>query len=233
MSLWLIFCLLTAVFSLGVFQTETINDKKLIEKYVAMRKINEYFSTFEPVFLLRHYFPGELLTNPFAPSSYVQFVIDGKLLLYDMPDEDSTVMLQTSYTQVCVLGEIELLDTQFTPFFVEALTDVHTLALPLEQYRSNLLNDPAFLRHVCISLSRKLTGAVIDSPSRPLKARILCYIQHRDQNQPITDISGIAKLFNVSKRQLLRVLKELCEEGHLVHSAKGCYCITGRGRLQR
>lgn len=211
---------------------ETINDRKLIENYIISRNIMEYFSTFEPVFLLLHYSPGELLTNPFAPSSYVQFVIDGNLLLYDMPDEDSTVMLQTSYAQVSVLGEVELLDTQFTPFFVEAVTDVYTLALPLEHYRTQLLNDPAFLRHVCVSLSCKLTGAVIDSSSRPLKARVLCYIQHRDRNQPITRISNIAKLFNVSKRQLLRVLKELCDEGFLIHSAKGCYYITDKAMKQ-
>ena len=128
---------------------ETVNDRKLRDYYLEKRRIHDLFSTCVPNFFLLHYQPGELLTNPFSPSQYLQFVVEGELLLYDMPDEDSTVMLQTSYNEVNLLGEVELLDAQFTPFFVEARTDVYTLALYLEQYQQILLNDPAFLRYLC------------------------------------------------------------------------------------
>ena len=97
-----------------------------------------------PRFFLRHYKPGELLTTPFSPSQYLQFVVEGDLLLYNMPDEESTVMLQTNYNEVRLLGDMELLDSKFTPIFVEAKTDVYTLAFHLDAYRQQLLNDPAF-----------------------------------------------------------------------------------------
>ena len=210
---------------------ETVNDRKLRDYYLEKRRIHDLFSTCVPNFFLLHYQPGELLTNPFSPSQYLQFVVEGELLLYDMPDEDSTVMLQTSYNEVNLLGEVELLDAQFTPFFVEARTDVYTLALSLEQYQQILLNDPAFLRYLCSCLASKLNGAVASSMQMPLKKRVALSLQYADDSQCITDIGRLAKTFNVSNRQLLRVLKDFCQEGILEHSQKGVYRILKKPEL--
>ncbi len=210
---------------------ETVNDRKLRDHYLETRRIQELFSTCVPNFFLLHYQPGELLTNPFSPSQYIQFVVEGELLLYDMPDEDSTVMIQTTYNEVNLLGEVELLDAQFTPFFVEARTDVYTLALYLEQYQQILLNDPAFLRYLCSCLAAKLNGAVASSVQMPLKKRVALSLQYADDSQCITDIGRLAKTFNVSNRQLLRVLKDFCREGILEHSQKGVYRILKKPAL--
>ena len=210
---------------------ETVNDRKLRDHYLETRRIQELFSTCVPNFFLLHYQPGELLTNPFSPSQYLQFVVEGELLLYDMPDEDSTVMIQTTYNEVNLLGEVELLDAQFTPFFVEARTDVYTLALYLEQYQQILLNDPAFLRYLCSCLASKLNGAVASSVQMPLKKRVALSLQYADDSQCITDIGRLAKTFNVSNRQLLRVLKDFCREGILEHSQKGVYRILKKPEL--
>lgn len=210
---------------------ETVNDRKLRDHYLETRRIQELFSTCVPNFFLLHYQPGELLTNPFSPSRYIQFVVEGELLLYDMPDEDSTVMIQTTYNEVNLLGEVELLDAQFTPFFVEARTDVYTLALYLEQYQQILLNDPAFLRYLCSCLAAKLNGAVASSVQMPLKKRVALSLQYADDSQCITDIGRLAKTFNVSNRQLLRVLKDFCREGILEHSQKGVYRILKKPTL--
>ena len=210
---------------------ETVNDRKLRDDYLEKRRIHDLFSTCVPNFFLLHYQPGELLTNPFSPSQYLQFVVEGELLLYDMPDEDSTVMIQTTYNEVNLLGEVELLDAQFTPFFVEARTDVYTLALYLEQYQQILLNDPAFLRYLCSCLASKLNGAVASSVQMPLKKRVALSLQYADDSQCITDIGRLAKTFNVSNRQLLRVLKDFCREGILEHSQKGVYRILKKPEL--
>lgn len=210
---------------------ETVNDRKLRDYYLETRRIHDLFSTCVPNFFLLHYQPGELLTNPFSPSQYLQFVVEGELLLYDMPDEDSTVMIQTTYNEVNLLGEVELLDAQFTPFFVEARTDVYTLALYLEQYQQILLNDPAFLRYLYSCLASKLNGAVASSVQMPLKKRVALSLQYADDSQCITDIGRLAKTFNVSNRQLLRVLKDFCREGILEHSQKGVYRILKKPEL--
>ena len=65
---------------------ETVNNPRLRDRYLQERRILQHFSTCVPSFLLLHYLPGELLTNPFSPSRYLQFVVDGDLPLHDMPD---------------------------------------------------------------------------------------------------------------------------------------------------
>ncbi len=183
----------------------------------------EHFSICQPDFLLMHYAPRELLTTPFSPSQFLQFIVEGELLLYDMPDEESTVTLQTSFNEVQLLGDVEFLDAQFTPFFVEARTDVYTLAIYQSRYREALLKDPVFLLYLCRNLANKLNGAVTASRHLPLKHRVEISLRYVAENDTITNIAHLAKSLNVSNRQLLRVLKELCEEGMLEHERKGVY----------
>lgn len=205
---------------------ETVNNRRLRERYIAERHIMDCFGSCRPEFLLMHYAPGELLTNPFSPSRYLQFIVEGDLLLYDMPDEESTVMLQTTYNEVSFLGDVEFLDAQFTPFFVEARTDVYTLALHLSQYREVLQKDPVFLLYLCRTLANKLNGAVIATAHHmSLKKRVMLSLRYAKDGQTITKIGHLAQNLNVSRRQLMRVLKELCEEGVLEHREKGVYQI--------
>ena len=202
---------------------ETVHDRKRRDRYIREQHIMDHFSICKPEFLLMHYSPHELLTNPFSPSQYLQFIVEGELLLYDMPDEESTVTIQTSFNDVQLLGEVELLDAQFTPFFVEASTDVYTLAIYQSRYRETLLKDPVFLLYLCRNLANKLNGAVADSKHMPLKHRVEVSLRYVAENEKITNIAHLAKSLNVSNRQFLRVLKELCEEGVLEHEKKGVY----------
>ncbi len=210
---------------------ETINDRRLLNSYIEKRGLRAHFSGEMPRFFLLHYSPGELLTNSFSPSRYLQFIVEGDLLLYDMPDEESTVTLQTNYNEISLLGEVELLDTMFTPFFVEAKTDVYTLAVYIDQYRQQLLNDPVFLCYLCRCLANKLNGAVVSSQHMSLRKRVILSLQHAEVGQEITDISHLALTLNVSCRQLLRVLKALCTDGMLEHPHKGVYRVLKKPKL--
>ena len=210
---------------------ETINNTALREEFLTRSQLAENFSLFKPNFLLLHYAPGDLLTSSFSPTQYLQFVVKGELLLYDMPDEESTVVLETAYNAVGILGEMELLDTKFNPFFVEAKTDVYTLALVLETHREILLNDPAFLRFLCRNFAVKLSGAVAAARQLPLRMRVIRALQLGEVGQSFGSVSRIAKSINVSERQLLRVLKELCREGVLDHPNKGTYVLLRKPKL--
>ena len=205
---------------------ETLNDRSRLERYMETFGIRQLFGGKTPDFLLLHYAPGDLLTTPFSPSKYMQFIVAGDLLLYDMPDENSSVMLRTDFNDVKLLGEMELLNSRFDPFFVEARSDVYTLAIHLDQYRTQLLNDPVFLRYICHTLSDKLAGAVRSTFNVPLKTRVSASLRFAEPGQTFCGIADIAKQIGVSNRQLLRVLKELCDEGILVHEKKGVYRIV-------
>ena len=182
------------------------------------------------MFFLLHYRPGELLTTPFQSVQYLQFVVKGDLLLYEMPNEESTVSLPTSYQDIGILGEMELLDSGFVPFFVEATSEVYTVALYTEHYREELLNDPVFLRFVCRNLAHKLRSATETTTRIELKDRMSLYIDRLEPGAAITGISSLARQLSVSERQLLRVLKRFCEEGILLHEKSGVYRVSLKPR---
>lgn len=204
---------------------ETLHDRALKERYMRQLDIGRYFTKTPEDFLLLHYRPGELLTSSYTPNKYLQFVAEGNLLLYDMPDENSTIMLQTTFHEVRLLGEMEMLDSMFVPFFVEARSDVYTLAIHMDQYRERLLNDPVFLRHIALTLAEKLSNAVRYAGYIPLRTRVETSLRNAEVGQRFRDIAKLAKRMGVSNRQLLRVLKELCDEGWLRHESKGVYVV--------
>ena len=204
---------------------ETVNNRKLRDAYIEKLGINDYFSSCQPVLFLLHYSPGELLTSGFSPCRYFQFIAEGELLLYNMPDESSTVGFNTDYCGIQMLGEMELLDEEFIPFFVEARTDVYTIALHMESYRQQLLRDPVFLHRLCLSLSHKLHEATLGHGSMPLKVFVRRSLMQAEPGQSISGISNIARTMNVSSRQMIRVLQDFCEQGILVHEKKGVYRV--------
>ena len=204
---------------------EIVKNKALLDSFLDDRHIYDYFSTCSPRFFLLHYRQGELLTTPFTPSQYLQFMIEGDLLLYEMPNENSTVSLQTSHNDIRMIGDMELLDVDFVPFFVEARTDVYTAAFYLEQYRSSLLQDPVFLRLVCRSLAGKLRGATDVSLHIGLKNRLAAYIDRKGVGYEIKGVSSLSEQLNVSERQMIRVLKRFCEDGVLKKEKAGHYRI--------
>ena len=216
---------------------EIINDKALLERFLKEHHIETYFSVCHPRFTLLRFRPGELLTTPFSPSQYLQFIIRGELLLYDMPSEDSSVSLQTSHQAVRLIGDMELLDVDFVPFFVEAKTEVYTAALPLDQYRESLLRDPVFLKRVCHDLAEKLRSATDVSMHIGLRAKLGAYIERCGPGFEIRGVARLAELLNVSERQMIRVLKTFCEEGRLRHEKAGVYrvldCSAGKAASGR
>lgn len=204
---------------------ETIKSKALLDSYLDRCRIRSLFGKELPHFLLLHYSPGEILTSPFSPTRYLQFVADGELLLYDMPDESRTITLQNNSRKVNMVGEMELLDNRFVPFFVEARSDVYTLAVYLDQYRDLMLNDPVFLRYICSSLAEKLAMATREASYLSLEERVRASLRFAEPGQTIGNIADTAASLGVSSRQLMRVLKSFCEEEILLHEKKGVYRV--------
>ena len=208
---------------------ERIFSQERINKYLQQYNISDSFS-FQPDFKLYHYSPREIISGPFEDVRALQFIVEGEILIYEMPTEESFFMVQTSYNDARIIGDVELVDSDFQSGFVEAKTDVYTLALPFSECRERLINDPVFLLRVCRSLSKKLNNSVKNSFRRPLKEQVLKYLSKSAAGGTIHSIEHFAALLNVSSRQLMRVLKVLSEEGYLEHPKKGSYIITDRCR---
>lgn len=199
-------------------------------------KINYYLKKFNimsnfecnPTFVLIHYKQGELLASPFEKPKYIQFLVEGKILLYDMPTENTFSTIESPFYQANLIGEMELIDPDFQTFFVEAKTDVFTLALAMDEYAEKLLHDSTFLLTVSRSLAKKLTDSVQNSQPIPLREQLLKYFARADRSKAIQDINHFSQVFHVSARQMIRTLNRLCEEGYLEHPQKGTYIITDK-----
>ncbi|MBQ9612202.1 MAG: hypothetical protein IJV14_06390 [Lachnospiraceae bacterium] len=209
-----------------------LSSSEQIEKYLKRFHIQEHFSC-DPAFSLRRYLPGELLTSPFEEDHAVQFIVDGDVILYDMPTEDSVAGVDSPFYRATLIGEAELINPNFQTFFVEAKTEVYSLALPLSEYREKLLNDNTFLRYVCRMLSEKLSDATSTAHKLPLREQLMRYINAAGEGGEIRDITHLSHLLHVSTRQLARTLHTLCEEGILEHSKKGVYLIRQANSMER
>ena len=211
---------------------ERIYSHDRINAYLTQYDILRCFSSCDPVFVLHHYFPGELLASPFEETRYLQFIVEGELSLYQMPTEDRFSMVQSPYYSARMIGEVELFDNEFQTFFAEARTDVYTLALSYRDYREKLLDDKTFLLTVCRSLSDKLKNAVTAASQLPLKEQVINYLSAAAPGTAIRDIAHFSQMLHVSTRQLLRVLSDLCEEGWLIRPKKGTYLVTDKAPPQ-
>ena len=203
---------------------EMIRDQEKVSAYLKKYHIAEYFSC-NPVFTLRRYLPGELLASPFSKTQYLQFIVEGSITLFDMPSEDTVAGVETPSYRAMLIGDSELFNPDFQTSFVEAKTEVLTLALPLGEYRDRLLNDNVFLRFSCYTLTEKLRHATAPEQKLPLKEQLKNYIAKANPEESLRDLTQLAYLMHTSTRHLGRVIRELCEEGVLERSGKGIYRI--------
>ncbi|MBQ9045908.1 MAG: hypothetical protein IJ112_08195 [Oscillospiraceae bacterium] len=209
----------------------TISDPKRVDRYLEQFQILEHFSC-KPAFTLRRYLPGELLASPFQETTALQFIVEGDVILYDMPTEDSVAGVDSPFYRASLIGEAELIHSGFQTFFVEAKTEVYTLALPFSEYRERLLEDNTFLRYVCRMLSEKLGDATATARRLPLREQLMRYITAAGAGGELRDLAHLSHLLHVSTRQLARTLKALCEEGILERSKKGVYRIIKTNSME-
>jgi Mn-dependent DtxR family transcriptional regulator len=62
-----------------------------------------------------------------------------------------------------------------------------------------------------------------------LEERLLFYMEKRCEGQILQGVEKAASSIQCSKRQLLRILKRLTEEGIVVKTGKGRYQLTDSG----
>jgi len=208
----------------GGSRMNIVSSPDRVDAYLKEYRIAEFFSC-DPVFTLRRYLPGEMLTSPFAQTRLLQFIVEGEVILYDMPNEDTVAEIETPAHKARMIGDAELFDPDFPTFFVEAKTEVYTLSLPLKEYRGKLLDDNTFLRYLCRGFTVKLAAATSPEYRLPLREQLVRYIESSDKDTPIRDMKHLAYLLHTSTRNLSRALNSLCEEGLLERSKKGVYLI--------
>ena len=202
-----------------------IYDKKLIDKIKKEYCIEDYFSN-NYEFIIIEYEENETIINPLEKTQYIQFVIEGTLLI-SFIDQDGRQTIVSQSEELCILGDMEFVDDLNPMFFAEAKTKVKTLALSLKEYKEKLNQDFQFLHTLLNSIASKLKQSSTNQfVYQSVEERFLYYMNYYCGGS-LSSIEEAISYLHCSRRQLQRVLKKLCDEEIIIKEGKGKYKIKG------
>lgn len=202
-----------------------IFDEKKLEDALEQGKIRDKFSCSDLSFLLFQYDEGELINYTGNPCKYLQFLIQGELMIYAQQKNGSRHYIH-QVSAPAVIGDMEFLYQQESGLLIEAKKTVICVALQTELYRTVLEEDATFLRFLLRSVSEKLYCYTHnDTAFLTIRDKAEYYIVHRAPEQTITDIGKTAVQLQCSRRQLQRALQQLQQEGIIEKQGKGQYFL--------
>lgn len=213
-----------------------IQNDSLKQRFSAESHFEEQFSF--PVLANTRlvFFPANsTLIHENAASPDLFYLVRGRTKLSHTLANGKT-LITGFFTPPCFLGEMELIDPTSPAFAVQAIEDCWCLALTKAPIATQLLNDPVFLRHICIYLTHKdvsnLTQAARNqgfTAAQRLAAFILLTENHGQYHEQHTQV---AQYLGISYRHLLYVIADFLHQGYLVKTPTG-YRIHDRPALHR
>ena len=186
---------------------EKIQDINEIEYWLDKGNIQNYFDTPNLVFHGYRYEKGEYITVPDKKMDKILFLVEGTVQIYGIR-EDGSLSPVNQIVSPTILGDLEFPNEGVTPFFTETKTQAVCLSLSIKKYRNQLDCDTRFLHTLLQSYADKLKFFSLEN---------IC---------PMHEINGIeTAIFQLrcSRRQLQRVLKQLCDNEKITKVGKGRY----------
>lgn len=198
-----------------------IHDHALLNMYLEEAQIYTCFETPDLKFQLVSFSKGEYLSTPDKALTSFLFVLKGELHIFGIR-EDGTVFSINNEGRGSVLGNMELCKQMSSIYFTEALETTYCIALAIEENRSALEKDTVFLRFLLTHMANRLSFfSQLDLSSQLLEEKLLLYLKDMEADHEIHKINTVVAKLHCSRRQLQRVIRNLCEEGKLEKLKKG------------
>lgn len=150
---------------------------------------------------------------------YLLLLLHGRAKISTITRDGRTLL--HSFTKAGgVIGETEMLtrDTG-ARLFVQAVTDVRCIGIPLPQAEKRLRENLAFMNRLAEILATKLVSSNLNDAHAilyPLENRLCSYIEMTSVSGAFEDsLTQTAELLGTSYRHLHRTLEKLCREGTL------------------
>lgn len=215
---------------------ERITSPKQIRNAAESSGFLHYFSDDVLSFAQLHRFePDEFILCEGQTPDYLYFVVEGQAKVY-ITHRNGKVSLVNFLYAPCFIGEMELLNAQRDAIDVQAMITVTCIALPMQQLSKIILNDPIFLRELCIYLSKKATDnsrTYTRNMSYPLENRLAMFIQLTAQVNIYSEKhTEAAEYLAVTYRHLLYVIADFVKKGILERTNSG-YRIVDPETLNR
>lgn len=202
-----------------------IKDEKRIDTAVHTYGIHRFFGDPDLPFEMVQFDKGEYLNNLLDPSQYISFIISGTIRILNIRDDGSMYEIASGSGFTC-LGDLEFASGDVSPYLVEAVRKTVCIVVPLKECRKKLENDPVFLRYILRSVAQKLHAATaMAAGPKTLEEKVLYFMENECENQTLKGVEKASYALSCSKRQLLRILKRLSEEGKVIKTAKGAYLL--------
>lgn len=204
---------------------ETVKDQKQLERYMEQYRIREMFDTDSLDFQLVHYRKGERMASADVMINDLLFLAEGTVKVYGIR-EDAGIIPVNEEEPLQIYGDMEFATGHPGMFFVEAVNDVYCIALPFRENEEVLRKDARFLNTLLSHLGEKVENiSILETCSTTLEERVLYYLKETAQDHMIHSVSSAMSSLRCSRRQLQRVLHDLCASGTIVKVKKGCYLL--------
>ena len=198
-----------------------IRDTKKLEIYFEEQQ--QYFQQPPGSLKLIQFEKGELLNGPMRPLKSFYIVVKGSVSIYYITEDGSIRHISKAGAGI-LLGDMEFSGVERERYCTEAAEPVICLAIPFQENRSMLENDPVFLRFVIAQLAEKLSlSSRMDVVTQTLEEKLLFYLNNVVPSHEISSVSQTLQVLHCSRRQLQRVLKSLCDDNVLTKNGRGCY----------
>lgn len=208
-----------------------LDDLKLLDKYIDKYKLNDCFSTFHMLKKeLVQYEKGEFLLMAGDELTHLLFCVDGRIEIYDLSKNGNDFTFAYC-DDLSLLGDVEFLSDIPTPNYVQAISDVLCIAIPIEANREFLEKDISLYKYLGKSIVKKTILELNEDlkyQHLPSIERLKHYLRIIAQDKIIDrNLNELARSLNISYRQLMRHLSALCQSGYLSKGEKrGTYKLN-------
>lgn len=200
-----------------------IYDEQLLQRSLQELDLGSKFQMEKIQPVLCMYEKGELVTGPHIEQKYLLFLVSGMVQIYGIGIDGRKIPVNL-VQKGTIIGDVEFCNARNSNLFSETVKEVLCIGIYIPQYREILENDISFLRFLLSSVSSKvyLTSAS-DSPEISVEEKLFSYMKKECAENILDGVEHAALRLQCSRRQLQRVLRDLCEQGRLVRLGKGRY----------
>lgn len=212
---------------------KTIQNPTLLQQYLESPPYRHYFrdSFWEGTHIVECS-AGEYIFRQSSPPDHLYLMLKGRCCVRFLLSNGKSAIFQTLRVP-CLVGEVELFQDT-APLLVQALEKSRMLAIPLDQCRTALLQDPHFLQQVCADLIVKERNEILSllhTFGYPLENRLAKFIlDNRQENRFFLRKTLIAESLGASYRHVETVMSGFVRKGYL-SKEKLIYTITDKKAL--
>lgn len=206
---------------------EHISSPRLLARLRQELQLDRRFLSVEGLdFRLARFQKGELLAAPHKPMEQFLFLARGRVNIYGLRENGGSFSVYLAGWNA-LLGDMEFIRREPSPFFAEAMEEVLCVTLSIERHRALLERDTEFLLFLLGSTAEKFMRlALAEHPPEPLEKRLLGFLRGSQPDHTLHGIYPGTLQLHCSRAQLQRVVRKLCQEGRLRKLGKGEYRLV-------